>query len=136
MFNHEMLQTLQIETPRKFRPLLEPARYKGAYGGRGSAKSHFFGGLMIEHSLAEKGLRSVCIREVQKTLKESSKRLLEYKIEQLGVVSKFKVFNDRIATPGDGLIIFVGMQDHTAESIKSVEGFRRAWWDEAQQSSA
>ncbi|MFX7667077.1 phage terminase large subunit, partial [Acinetobacter baumannii] len=34
--------------------------------------------------------------------------------------------------PGDGVIIFRGMQDHTAESIKSLEGFRIAWVDEAQ----
>jgi hypothetical protein len=30
-------------------------------------------------------------------------------------------------TPGDGLIIFQGMQDSTAESIKSLEGFDIAW---------
>jgi phage terminase large subunit len=48
----------------------------------------------------------------------------------------FKSYSDRIATPGDGLIIFRGMQDHTAESIKSLEGFRIAWIDEAQGLSA
>ena len=31
--------TLRIPTAPVFRPLLEPARYKGAYGGRGSGKS-------------------------------------------------------------------------------------------------
>ena len=29
------MTTLSIPTPRVFSPLLEPARYKGAYGGRG-----------------------------------------------------------------------------------------------------
>jgi phage terminase large subunit len=42
------------------------------------------------------------------------------------------VFKDVIQTPGDGAIIFQGMQDHTAESIKSLEGFKRAWIEEAQ----
>src|SRR5436305_1902445 len=37
---------------------------------------------------------------------------------------------------GDVLIIFRGMQDHTADSIKSLEGFRIAWVDEAQTLSA
>ena len=37
-----------------------------------------------------------------------------------------------IETPGDGLIIFQGMQDHTAHSVKSLEGFNRAWVEEAQ----
>ena len=58
------------------------------------------------------------------------------KIEALGLGSGFKVFNDKIATPGDGLIIFQGMQDHSAESIKSLEGFRIAWIEEAQTLSA
>jgi len=79
---------------------------------------------------------AVCIREVQKTLAQSSKRLIESKIQSLGVGHEFKVFNDKIETPGDGIIIFQGMQDHTAESIKSLEGFKRAWIEEAQTLSA
>mgnify|MGYP001944023714 CR=1 FL=1 len=113
---------------------MEPARYKGAYGGRGSGKSHFFAGLLIEDSLAQKGLLSVCIREVQKSLKESSKRLIESKLQEhdLGERDGFKVFREVIETPGDGLISFQGMQDHTAESIKSLEGYKRAWIEEGQ----
>jgi phage terminase large subunit len=77
---------------------------------------------------------SVCIREVQKTLAQSSKRLIESKLADLGLGEPdgFKVFKEVIETPGDGVIIFQGMQDHTAESIKSLEGFRRAWCEEAQ----
>lgn len=135
---------LEIETARVFVPLLEPSRYKGAYGGRGSGKSHFFAEKLIEDCLAAPGesggvgLRAVSIREVQKTLKESSKRLLEDKLRAFGLGSAhgFKVFNEVIQTPGDGLIAFQGMQDHTAESIKSLEGFRRAWVEEAQTLSA
>ena len=130
------MSTLQIKTARAFLPLLKPARYKGAWGGRGSGKSHFFGELLIEECLAEKGTLAVCIREVQKTLAQSSKRLIESKIIELGVGSEFRVFNDKIETPGDGIIIFQGMQDHTAESIKSLEGFRIADVEEAQTLSA
>src|SRR6185312_8071805 len=117
---------------RVFAPLLKPARYKGAYGGRGSGKSHFFGEQLVEDCLEHRGLLSVCIREVQKTLAQSSKRLIEHKIKTLGVGREFRVFKDRIETPGGGLIVFTGMQDHTAESIKSLEGFKRAWLEEAQ----
>ena len=128
------MSVLRIETAEVFEPLLHPARYKGAHGGRGSGKSHFFAGLLVEDHLINKGLRSVCIREVQKTLKESAKRLVEDKIEQygLGAADGFKVYREVIETPGDGLITFQGMQDHTAESIKSLEGFGRAWVEEAQ----
>ncbi len=115
-----------------FQPLLKPSRYKGAYGGRGSGKSHFFGELLVFECLAERGMLAVCIREVQKTLAQSSKRLIETKIQALGVGSQFRIFNDKIETPGDGIIIFQGMQDHTAESIKSLEGYKRAWIEEAQ----
>jgi phage terminase large subunit len=106
-------------------------------GDDGSGKSHFFAGMLIEDSLVEPGLLSVCIREVQKTLKDSSKRLIEAKLKDfgLGEADGFKVFNEVIQTPGDGAIIFQGMQDHTAESIKSLEGFKRAWWEEAQAAS-
>jgi phage terminase large subunit len=126
------LSVLKIPTAECFEPLLKPARYKGAWGGRGSGKSHFFGELLVEECQATNGTLAVCIREVQKTLAQSSKRLIESKIEALGLGSGFKVFNDKIATPGDGLIIFQGMQDHSAESIKSLEGFRIAWIEEAQ----
>jgi phage terminase large subunit len=88
--------------------------------------------MLVENCLAEPGMLAVCIREVQKTLAQSSKRLIESKIAELGVGSHFRVFNDKIETPGDGIIIFQGMQDHTAESIKSLEGFKRAWIEEAQ----
>jgi len=131
------MATWTIETPRVFAPLIAPARYKGAHGGRGSGKSHFFGELALKDCLHHRGTRFVCIREVQKSLKESSKRLLEDKIELYRLArSGFKVFNEVIQTPGDGIITFQGMQDHTAESIKSLEGYNRAWVEEAQTLSA
>ena len=130
------MSTLKIPTAKVFEPLLPSARYKGAFGGRGSGKSHFFGELLVETCQAERGTLAVCIREAQRTLAQSSKRLIESKITSLGVGSGFKLFSDKIETPGDGLIIFRGMQDHTAESIKSLEGFRIAWIDEAQTLSA
>jgi phage terminase large subunit len=132
------MATLRIETARVFVPLLEPARYKGAYGGRGSGKSHFFAEKLLEDSLAEpgdygEGLRSVCIREVQKDLAQSAKLLIESKLKtlKLGEAQGFKVFRDVIETPGDGLIIFKGMNDYSADSIKSLENFKRGWWEEA-----
>lgn len=126
------MSILKIPTAKIFEPLLAPARYKGLYGGRGSGKSHFFGELLVETCQAERGTLAVCIREAQRTLAQSSKRLIEGKIAALGLGHRFKVFSDKIETPGDGLIIFRGMQDHTSESIKSLEGFRVAWIDEAQ----
>ena len=112
------------------------ARYKAVHGGRGSGKSHFFGELLVETCQAERGTLAVCIREAQTTLAQSSKRLIESKIAALGLGHGFKIYSDKIETPGDGIVIFRGMQDHTADSIKSLEGFRIAWVDEAQNLSA
>lgn len=74
----------------------------------------------------------MCIREVQRSLKESSKRLIESKIAKLDVGPQFKVLETEIKTPGNGLIIFTGLQNHTAESIKSLEAYNISWADEAQ----
>jgi phage terminase large subunit len=128
------LSGLELETADVFAPLLDPARYKGAWGGRGSGKSHFFAELLIRDSIAEPGLLSVCIRETQKSLKHSAKRLIEARLNRhrLGGTDGFRIFREVIRTPGDGIIMFQGMQDHTAESIKSLEGFGRAWVEEAQ----
>lgn len=123
-------EDLNIGTPRVFVPLLDPSRYKGAHGGRGSGKSHFFAEMLIERCLMEP-TRAVCIREKQKSLEQSVKRLIEDKIQTLNVGSLFQVQYDRIIPPG-GLIIFQGMQNHTAESIKSLEGYDVAWVEEAQ----
>lgn len=134
------MRALELPTAAVFEPLLAPARYKGAHGGRGSGKSHFFAEKLIEDCLAEpgesggEGMHAVCIREVQKDLAQSSKLLIETKLSRLGINESdgFKVFRDVIRTPGDGLIIFKGMNDYTADSVKSLEGFKRAWWEEAQ----
>lgn len=134
-----MSRVLQLRTAEVFEPLLSPAPYKGAHGGRGSGKSHFFAEKLIEDCLAEpgeqggEGMKAVCIREVQKDLAQSSKVLIESKLLKYGIgeADGFKVFREQIATPGDGVIIFKGMNDYTADSIKSLEGFKRSWWEEA-----
>jgi phage terminase large subunit len=137
------VRTLQLKTAEVFEPLLAPSRYKGIWGGRGSGKSHFLAEKLMEDCLAEpgetgEGLRSVCIREVQKDLAQSSKLLIETKLSAygLGEADGFKVYRDVITTPRDGLMIFKGLNDYTADSIKSLEGFKRAWWEEAQTATA
>jgi phage terminase large subunit len=124
------LSILKIPTAKIFEPLLTPARYKAVHGGRGSGKSHFFGELLVEICQAERGTSAVCIREAQKTLTQSSKRLIESKIASLGLRHQFKIFSDKIATPGDGVIIFRGMQGYTFKAVITiiVTGFVGAVW--------
>ena len=49
------MRSLAIQTAAVYEPLLAPARYKAAWGGRGSGKSHFFAELLIEDAMAEPG---------------------------------------------------------------------------------
>lgn len=125
--------TLKIKYPPWAKSLLYPSRYKGAHGGRGSGKSHFFAELMIGHHVADRDTNSLCGREIQKSLSQSVKKLLEDKIQALNLGRLFEVQESKIRrVGGNGLIIFQGLQNHTAESIKSLEGYDRAWIEEAQ----
>lgn len=126
------MTVLQIETPRVFLPLLKTdARYFGARGGRGSGKSHFFCEQLVEESCYEH-VRVACLREVQNSIKDSVKQLIEDKIRKLGVESLFKITENEIVGPNDSLMVFKGLRNHTVSSIKSLEGFNRAFVEEAQ----
>jgi len=125
------MTTLRIETAPVFAPLLQPVRYKGAHGGRGSGKSWFFAEMMIESHIMDK-TDSVCLREIQKSLQFSAKKLLEETIARMNAGSYFEVQDSVIKAKNGGIIVFQGMQSHTADSIKSLEGFDRAWFEEAQ----
>lgn len=125
--------TLEFRVPRAFKPLLPPARFKGGRGGRGSAKSHFFAERMVKRSVLDPEFRGACLREVQRSLTMSSKLLIEDKIRRYKLGGYFRLKHDYIERRGgSGVIIFQGMQNHTAESIKSLEGFKVGWFEEAQ----
>ena len=128
-----MGKTLQLKTPEWALPLLEASRYKGAWGGRGSGQSHMFAEMMLEEHIMNQSQSSVCVREIQKSLNQSVKRLLEMKIQEMNAGAYFEVQDAVIKSKkADGRIIFQGMQNHTADSIKSLEGYDRAWVEEAQ----
>jgi phage terminase large subunit len=87
--------------------------------------------LLIERSILEK-TDAVCVREIQRSLDQSVKKLLEGKIEALNAGAYFEVQDAKIKSTHGGLIIFQGMQNHTADSVKSLEGYDVAWVEEAQ----
>jgi phage terminase large subunit len=131
-FSAERNLRTDLEQAEIFKPLLKPSRYKGAYGGRGSGKCHFFAGLLVDEHIRNPGFRTVCIREVQHALRESAKQLIEDKIQQFGVGHLFEIQREEIRSQGGGVILFQGMREHSAESLKSFERFNRAWIEEAQ----
>ena len=126
---------LEIPTAEVFVPLLQPARYKGVWGGRGSGKSHFFAERLVEDAVAGH-VRAMCLREYQTSIKDSSHQLIQDKIRDLGLGSMFRVTDTEIKGPNGSLFVFLGLQNHTADSLKSKEGFNRGWIDEAHTISA
>lgn len=121
---------VRAEFPLKLQPLFKPARYKVAYGGRGAAKSWGFARALLILA-AERRLRVLCTREVQKSIKDSVHRLLQDQIEALGYGPRFEVLQTEIKGTNGSLFLFAGLSDLTVESIKSYEGVDIVWVEEA-----
>lgn len=74
----------------------------------------------------------LCVREIQATLRESVKSAIEDAINTLGVAHLFSILDNEIRTKSGGLIMFRGMQSHTADGIKSLNNISLVWVEEAQ----
>jgi len=125
---------MTLKVPSVYKPLWkEDARYYFLRGGRGSGKSWAVTDFLLVELLKNPNLNLVCLREVQKSIKHSSKKLLTDRINTLGLNDYFEVLLTEIRMKkGNGVIIFNGLQDHTVDSIKSLEGFNLCWVEEAQ----
>ena len=122
---------MRVEIPRKLEFLFRPARYKVAYGGRGSAKSWTFAQALLILGSKQK-LRILCAREVQKSIKDSVHKLLSDQIKRMGLESFYQILNTEIRGKNGTEILFSGLSDQTADSIKSFEGASICWVEEAQ----
>lgn len=122
------------ETEARFPPKLEflfrPKRYKVAYGGRGGAKSWGFARALLILA-AQRPLRILCTREVQKSIKDSVHQLLTDQIAALGLGGAYDVLTTEIRGKNGSLFLFSGLADQTVESIKSFEGIDIVWVEEA-----
>lgn len=118
------------ELPSWSRQLFEASRYKAIHGGRGGAKSRSVATALVLKA-AQKAERVLCAREVQKSIKDSVKRLLDDEIERLGLRSFFTSTETEIRGANGSLFIFSGLKGNAA-SIKSLEGVTIAWVEEAQ----
>lgn len=121
----------EIQLPEWAQFLFEPYRYKVAYGGRGSGKSHSVARSMLIRG-SQKPLRFLCAREVQKSIKDSVHRLLSDLIEDMGMGEFYDIFDTEIRGRNGSLFLFSGLSSQTAASIKSLEGCDVCWVEEAQ----
>jgi phage terminase large subunit len=123
---------MDVDFPDKLRFLLdEKRRYKGAKGGRGSAKSWSFAQALLILGSSSK-LRILCTREVQKSIKQSVHKLLKDQIERLGLSAFYQVLENEIRGLNGTEFSFSGLSDQTVDSIKSFEGCDIVWVEEAQ----
>jgi phage terminase large subunit len=123
---------MKLEIPEKLSFLLtERKRYKGAKGGRGSAKSWSFARALLVLGSTRR-LRILCTREVQKSIKQSVHKLLKDQIEGMGLSSFYRVLENEIRGANGTEFSFSGLSDQTVDSIKSFEGCDIVWVEEAQ----
>lgn len=109
-----------VQIPRAFRELFDPHRYKAFHGGRGSAKSHSFAQALVLQA-AQRPLRIGCYREIQKSIRDSVKRLLDDKIEGSGLKAFYDSTDTEIRGKNGSLFVFGGLRTNP-DSIKSTEG--------------
>ena len=119
------------EYPKKLDPVFSfSGRYIVLKGGRSSGKSHFIARKLLEDRLHLKR-DLLCVREYQTNLKDSNYKLIKNIIIKYGL--PFKIYADKFVSETTGSeIVFVGMNNLTADNIKSYEGFTDAWIEEGQ----
>jgi phage terminase large subunit len=120
--------------PPKLEPLLQPARYKILYGGRGGAKSWGVARLLLALA-ANKRLRILCAREIMRTIADSVHRLLCDQIDALGLREYYRITDHSISSTVGSEFIFAGVRTQDVGKIKSLEGIDICWVEEAQSMS-
>lgn len=120
----------EVQLPEYAGDLWLPFRHLAWHGGRGGGKSRTVAtGLVLQ--AAERHERVLCGRETQKSIRDSSKRLLDDEIDRLGLRAAFQSTETEIRGPHDSLFLFSGVRGN-ASGLKSMEGLTTFWGDEAQ----
>lgn len=128
------MTAVNVQLPEKLEGLFKPRQFKVMHGGRGGGKSHGVAQYLIIRAMQSER-RILCVREVQKSLAQSSKRVIEDYIKRLGLSQYFTITQK----PDCGIVCnltgstfsFTGLKDHTADSVKSFEGATDVWAEEA-----
>jgi phage terminase large subunit len=120
----------EVALPDYAGDLWQPFRHLAWHGGRGGGKSRTVAtGLVLQS--AERHERILCGREMQKSIRDSSKRLIDDEIDRLGLRPAFQSTETEIRGPHDSLFLFSGIRGN-ANGLKSMEGLTTFWGDEAQ----
>lgn len=133
------MTTAQIQLPQKLISVFvaENVRYRGAYGGRGSAKTRSFA-LMTAikgYQFAEAGVSGVilCAREFMNSLADSSMEEVKQAIRSVDWLADYYDIGQNYIRTKNGLVsyVFCGLR-HNLDSIKSKARILLCWVDEAE----
>ncbi len=128
----------RVELPPKLVPVFAgEAMYRGAYGGRGSAKTRSFAKMAaiwgMKFAQANEAGVIVCGREFMNSLDESSLAEVKAAIASEPWLAGFYDVGEKFIRTKDGRIdfAFIGLR-HNLDSIKSKSRIRLLWVDEAE----
>jgi len=122
----------EIEIVEKVLPLIHiKKRHKIIVGGRGKGASWSIARILLLEGM-KGNLFIPCVREVQKTIKYSVKKLLEDTIKMLELQWFYKATATEVIGKNGTKFVFFGMQEYNADNVKSLEGADRCWVAEAQ----
>lgn len=118
-----------------YRDYLQPARFKVAYGGRGSAKTRTFSTILVSNVLYF-GWRVVCFREIMESIADSVYQEIVAEIERRGLEDQFDILKTEINCPGSGgCFRFSGIRANASrlntQKLKGFANFDAAWLEEA-----
>jgi phage terminase large subunit len=121
----------RIQLPDWADRLNEPARYKVMYGGRGGGKSWTIARALLLDGLQTPG-RILCARETMKSMADSVHEVLSKQIQAMNLGGRYQVLANEIRGIGfDTQFGYAGLRQQGITNIKSWEGARRCWVEEA-----
>lgn len=123
---------MRVQIPAKLVPVFAGrARYRAAYGGRGSGKSFTFAKMLAIRGL-ERPLRILCAREYQNSLRESSQAEIVRAIESEDWLNASYTYGEGYIRGRNGTeFLFRGLR-HNYQAIKSMAGINICWVEEAE----
>lgn len=121
-----------LEIPEKLEPLLHKRkRFKIIIGGRGSGKSTGVARIFTMKMETE-GADVLCLREFQSSIDDSVHKLFKSGIESLDIGERFHITDNRVESLETGAMTKYKGAARNSSAIKSAEGFKYSWLEEAQ----
>ena len=122
---------MRLRIPKAFRALSDTkARYYGFYGGRGSAKSYSIANHLVL-AAAQRPIRVLCCREIQRSIRESVKATLDTVITRNGLQRAFVSTAAQLGSRAGAQFLFEGLRSNIMK-IQSLADIDVVWVEEAQ----